>query len=57
MASVVLGDPEKYKRIIVTKEDRFAKLIGRQVDLVLLGDVHTLEREVNEVSVLRVLRE
>eukprot|EP00579_Thalassiosira_antarctica_P001572 CAMPEP_0201869988 /NCGR_PEP_ID=MMETSP0902-20130614/3284_1 /ASSEMBLY_ACC=CAM_ASM_000551 /TAXON_ID=420261 /ORGANISM="Thalassiosira antarctica, Strain CCMP982" /LENGTH=799 /DNA_ID=CAMNT_0048395557 /DNA_START=157 /DNA_END=2553 /DNA_ORIENTATION=- len=50
VASVVLGDPEKYKRIIVTREDQFAKLIGREVDLVLLGKVHTLEREVNEQS-------
>ena len=56
MASVVLGDPEKYERINVTKEDRFSKLIGRHADL-LLGAVHTLEMEVNKVSVLNVLRE
>ena len=51
MASVVLGDPDKIKRVFVTKEDRFSQLLDRQVDLLLLGDMHTLEREVQEVSV------
>jgi len=48
IAAVVLGDPDKVEEVIVTGSDRFEKLHGGDVDLLLYGDTYTIEREVRE---------
>lgn len=50
MAAVLFGNPDNTEEVIVTGSDRFQMLHGRDVDLLLYGDTHTIEREVHEKS-------
>lgn len=50
VAGVVLGDQKKIEYVQVTKENRFAQLNDRKIDLLVNFDSHTLKREVSEVS-------
>ena len=49
VASVVLGDPTAVN-LVAVGDDRFARLQGREVDVLFAGDAHTLERDIREVS-------
>jgi len=48
VAAVLLGNPDKIKPVPLTWANRFHQLLDRSVDLLLLGDTHTIEREVRE---------
>ena len=50
VAAVVLGDPTKFEIFEATYSTRFDKLNNREVDLLMAGVSHTIEREVREVS-------
>jgi len=47
---VVLGDANKYEGVPLTFASRWKSLNNQVVDLLLLGDTHTIEREVKESS-------
>ena len=49
LAAVVFGDPEKYKKVIVNNDDRYEKLLDREVDVLYAGDAFTLEKGIREV--------
>ena len=46
----MLNDPNKIERVLVDEEDRFTRLNSGEIDVLLRGDVYTLEREIREVS-------
>jgi len=48
VAAVLFGDPDKYVGVPLTGANRFQQLHERFVDILLLGDTHTVEREVSE---------
>ncbi|KAL7545849.1 hypothetical protein ACHAWF_009200, partial [Thalassiosira exigua] len=48
VAAVLLGNPDDFVGVRATSSTRFDLLHGRTVDLLLLGDTHTIEREVRE---------
>eukprot|EP00580_Thalassiosira_gravida_P000742 CAMPEP_0201599198 /NCGR_PEP_ID=MMETSP0492-20130828/752_1 /ASSEMBLY_ACC=CAM_ASM_000837 /TAXON_ID=420259 /ORGANISM="Thalassiosira gravida, Strain GMp14c1" /LENGTH=875 /DNA_ID=CAMNT_0048061747 /DNA_START=60 /DNA_END=2687 /DNA_ORIENTATION=- len=48
VAAVIFGDPARFVGVSVTPSTRFVQLNDRAVDLLLFGDTHTIEREVNE---------
>ncbi|KAL7553938.1 hypothetical protein ACHAWF_018683 [Thalassiosira exigua] len=48
VAAVVFGDPDKVVLIPVTSATRFIQLNDGEVDLLVKGDTHTVEREVRE---------
>eukprot|EP00579_Thalassiosira_antarctica_P013409 CAMPEP_0201945108 /NCGR_PEP_ID=MMETSP0903-20130614/53734_1 /ASSEMBLY_ACC=CAM_ASM_000552 /TAXON_ID=420261 /ORGANISM="Thalassiosira antarctica, Strain CCMP982" /LENGTH=869 /DNA_ID=CAMNT_0048488167 /DNA_START=93 /DNA_END=2702 /DNA_ORIENTATION=+ len=50
VAAVVVGNPDSFEGIHVTSTNRWQHLLDRTVDLVVLGDTHTIEREVRESS-------
>mmetsp|Transcript_29328 Transcript_29328/g.61828 ORF Transcript_29328/g.61828 Transcript_29328/m.61828 type:complete len:804 (+) Transcript_29328:229-2640(+) len=50
LASVIFGDPERVKLILVTSENDFVQLQNRIVDALVSGDMHTIRREVNEMK-------
>lgn len=50
VAAVVLGDPTKFEIVEATYFTRFDILNDREVDLLMAGVAHTVEREVREVS-------
>ena len=49
VSAVVIGDPESFQGVPVSWASRWQHLKERSVDLVILGDTHTVEREVEEV--------
>ena len=60
LAAVVFGDPEKFEPVYVG-DDRYDKLLGREVDVLYAGDTFTLAKSIKEVrtklySLLRVLQ-
>ncbi|KAL7536394.1 hypothetical protein ACHAXR_007138 [Thalassiosira sp. AJA248-18] len=48
LAAVIFGDPTKINQVIVGADDRYEKLIGREVDVLLAGDTFTLEKMIRE---------
>eukprot|EP00804_Cyclotella_cryptica_P011861 CCRYP_015352-RA/>CCRYP_015352-RA protein AED:0.24 eAED:0.24 QI:1177/1/1/1/1/0.83/6/837/490 len=48
IAAVVLNDPESFVLVNVTTDNRFQVLRERQVDVLVGGETHTVEREVFE---------
>jgi len=49
VAAVVVGNPDGFEGVPTTFTNRWRRLHGRTVDLVILGDTHNIEREVKEV--------
>ena len=49
VASAVVGAPDAVD-LVTVGDDRFARLQGREIDILFSGDTHTLEREIREVS-------
>lgn len=50
IAAVLLGNPDDFTAVAVTGSTRFQQLHGMDIDVLLFGDTHTVEREVREVS-------
>ena len=50
VASVLFGDPSKFKHIPVTRGDRFSLVEKRETDLLVDFVGYTIQREVNEAS-------
>ena len=48
LAAVVFGDPEKFEPVYVG-DDRYDKLLGREVDVLYAGDTFTLAKSIKEV--------
>lgn len=48
LAAVVFGDPEKFEPVYVG-DDRYDKLLGREVDVLYAGDTFTLAKMIKEV--------
>ena len=49
IAAVLLGNPDDFTAVAVTGSTRFQELNDRNIDVLIWGDTHTLEREVREV--------
>jgi len=52
---VILGDPNRYEPVNTPYQSRFQRLNEKQLDLLLEGDAHTIQREVREVSFRRTI--
>mmetsp|Transcript_19829 Transcript_19829/g.43151 ORF Transcript_19829/g.43151 Transcript_19829/m.43151 type:complete len:1013 (+) Transcript_19829:140-3178(+) len=50
VAAVVVGTPDGFEGVPTTYSNRWQRLHDKTVDLVILGDTHTIEREVRESS-------
>ena len=50
VAAAILGDQYEIDMIHVTSVTRFTALEGREIDLLMQGDTHTMERDFHEVS-------
>ena len=50
VAAAVLGPDYQVDLIEVTSMTRFTSLAGREIDLLIWGDTHTMERDFHEVS-------
>ena len=53
IAAVVLGNADKIHAVSTTWSTRYDELNHRYADLLIMGDTHTIEREVSEVSFLK----
>ena len=49
VAATIFGDPTKINLVIVGADDRYERLIGREVDVLFAGDTFTLEKLIREV--------
>ena len=49
LAAVLFGDPERFNTVKVFGDDRYVKLLGREVDVLFAGDTFTLEKVIREV--------
>jgi len=50
VAAVVVGNPDSFESVPTTTSNRWKHLLDRTVDLVILGDTYTIEREIRERS-------
>ncbi len=48
LAAILFGDPEKFNSVSVG-DDRYDKLLGREVDVLFAGDTLTVEKMIKEV--------
>ena len=49
VAAVLVGNPDSFEGVPLTFANRWQHLLDQTVDLVVLGDTHTVGREVREV--------
>lgn len=54
VAAAILGDQYEIDMTHVTSVTRFTALEGREVDILMQGDTHTMERDFHEVSLRTV---
>ena len=51
LAATVFKDPTKINLVTVGADDRYERLLNREVDALYAGDTFTLEKSIREVSV------
>ena len=49
ISASVFGNPDKINLVIVGADDRYERLVGREVDVLLAGDSFTVEKSIREV--------